>query len=149
MVLEALRKDIKNNKYQAIMLTGLENPKAAQNLRYVTGYTGTYGVAIITEENQFFISDFRYRDQVQNECKGFDFVEVSKSLLVTVKQVLDQNSVKCFGFDKNVRYSEYEFFKKLNLDMVPLENTVENLRIAKQEYELERLQKACEITQKV
>ena len=47
MILDKLREQIKNNEYEAILLTGLENPVAAKNLKYVTGYTGSFGFAII------------------------------------------------------------------------------------------------------
>lgn len=146
MVLEALRKNIKSNRYDAIMLTGLENPAAAKNLTYVTGYTGSYGIAIITETKQFFLTDFRYRDQVKIQCPNFTFVEIESSLLDTVKSVLVDNNVKSIGFDQKMRYSNYEFFKKLEVEMIPLLNTIETLRLKKQPYEIERIQKACEIT---
>ena len=115
MVLEALRKNIKNSSYQAIMLTGDENPTAAKNLRYVTGYTGTYGVAIITEENQIFITDFRYRDQAKIECPNFTYVELEGELVKTVKQILVDNKISSLGFDKKMRFSEYETYKRLQI----------------------------------
>ena len=146
MVLKSLRENIKNNKYQAIMLTGLENPIAAKNLRYVTGYTGTYGVTIVTETNQYFLTDFRYRDQVQAECSEFEFVEVEGSLINSIKQVLKDNQITILGFDKKMRYQEFEMHQKLDVELVALQNTIEDLRLAKQPYEIDRLQKACEIT---
>ena len=148
MVLETLRKNIKENKYHAIMLTGLENEAAARNLRYVTGYTGTFGATIITEENQFFITDFRYRDQVKMECPNFEYVEMEGTLIQTIKNILDANNVEILGFDKLVRYQEFELYHKLGVELIPLQNTVKNIRISKQPYEIERIQKACEITDK-
>jgi len=146
MVLKSLKENIKKNKYQAIMLTGLENPTAAKNLRYVTGYTGTYGVTIITEKNQYFLTDFRYRDQVKTECSEFTFIEVEGSLVNAIKQVLKDNHISILGFDKKMRYQEYETYQKLEVELVPLQDTIESLRLAKQEFEIDRLQKACDIT---
>jgi len=146
MVLKSLRENIKNNKYQAIMLTGLENPTAAKNLTYVTGYTGSYGVAIVTETKQFFLTDFRYRDQVKTECADFTFVEVEGSLVSAIEKVLNDNEITVLGFDKKMRYQEYEMYQKLEVELVPLDNTIENLRLTKLPFEIDRLQKACEIT---
>lgn len=146
MILKRLRENIKNNKYQAIMLTGLENPTAAKNLRYVTGYTGTFGVAIVTESNQYFITDFRYRDQAQLECPDFTFVEIEATLNKTIEGVLDANNITSIGFDKKMRFSEYESYLKLERELVPMENVIENLRVSKLPDEIELLQKACDIT---
>ena len=146
MILEALKENIKNSAYQCIMLTGLENPTAAKNLRYVTGYTGTFGVAIVTEQNQYFISDFRYRDQAQLECPDFTFVEMEGTLLKTIEKVLEKDGVSSIGFDTKMRFSEYQLYKKLEVELIPMNNVIESLRVSKQDYEIELLQKACEIT---
>jgi Xaa-Pro aminopeptidase len=146
MVLEALRKNIKKHKYQAIMLTGLENPIAAKNLRYVTGYTGSYGVAIVTEEKQFFLTDFRYRDQVKMQCPEFTYVEISESLIKGIQQVLEENNISSIGFDKKMRFSEYELYQKLEVELIPMNNVIETLRVSKMPNEMELIKKACEIT---
>jgi Xaa-Pro aminopeptidase len=145
-MLQKLQKKIQLEAYDAVMLTGLENETAAKNLQYMTGYTGSFGIAIITESKQFFLSDFRYRDQVQKEAPNFTFVEIEGSFLKTIEKVLDDEGIKVLGFDKKIRYSEYELYEKLDVDLIPLDNVIEEFRLSKQDYEIDLLQEACRIT---
>lgn len=148
MVLEALKKNIKNSDYEAIMVAGIENPKAAKNLRYVTGYTGSFGVAVVTEDNQFFITDFRYRDQAKMQCPDFTYVESTGSLIKVLENLFKENNITKVGFDTKMRYADYELFNKIEVELIPMHNVVENIRISKTPEEIEFIQKACDITDK-
>ncbi len=146
MVLDKLRKILKNSDFDAILLSGLENPKASRNLYYVTKYTGSYGFAIIGENYQYFLSDFRYRDQVKKEVPNYTFVEIEGSLLETLKGIIKKEKIEKLGFDKLVRYSEYELYKNMGCELVPLDNVIEDLRVVKSDDEIKLIKKACEIT---
>lgn len=146
MSLNGLKEIIKSSEFDAVLLTGLENPVAKNNLMYITGYTGSYGFSVITEDNQYFISDFRYRDQVKLECPDFEYVEIEGAFLKTIENVLEKENVKKLGFDKKMRFSEYELYSKFNVELVPMVNIIESLRISKNEKEIELLKKACDIT---
>ncbi len=146
MILKTLQEKIKNSEFEAILLTGLENPVAAKNLKYVTQYTGSFGFAIIGENYQYFLSDFRYRDQVAQEVPNFTFVEITGGIVNTMLQVVEKEGIKKLGFDKKIRFSEYEMYKALPVELVPLNNLIESLRISKQDFEIELLRKACQIT---
>jgi Xaa-Pro aminopeptidase len=146
MILNKLRENIKHSSYDAILLTGLENPTAGKNLKYVTGYTGSFGFAVITENNQYMISDFRYKDQMKAECPEFEIVEIEESFLKTIKEVLEKESINNLGFDKKMRFSEYELYSKFGCELTPMDNVIETIRLSKTEEELLKLAKACEIT---
>ncbi len=146
MSLEKLKEIIKSENLDAVLLTGLENPVAKNNLMYLTGYTGSFGFSVITKDKQYFISDFRYRDQVKQECPDFISVEIEGSFLKTIEEVLKKENVKTLAFDKKMRYSEYELYQKLDVDLVPMDNVIESLRISKNQSEITLLKKACEIT---
>lgn len=146
MIINKLQELIKNEKIDALLLTGLENPVAAKNLRYITGYTGSYGFAIIGENYQYFFSDFRYRDQAQKEAPDFTFIEIEGSLTDALDSIVKKEKIKVLGFDQKIRYSEFAMYQKLACELSPTNNLVESLRITKQEYEIELLKKACEIT---
>ena len=146
MVLENLKNRLNELELDAILLTGLENPVAAKNLRYVTNYTGSFGFAVVTKEDQFFLSDFRYRDQVQKEVPNFTFVEITGGLVNALLGVVEKAGIQKLGFDKKIRYSEYEMYQKLPVDLIPLDNVIEDLRVSKQAQEIKDIKKACEIT---
>lgn len=146
MLLKQIQEKIKTSDFDAILLTGLENPASAMNLRYVTQYTGSYGLTIIGEDYKYFISDFRYRDQAQLEAPDFTFVEITGSFVKTIESIVDKEAIKRLGFDKKIRYEEYELYGKLECEMIPLSNFIESFRVSKQEFEVELIKKACEIT---
>jgi len=50
------------------------------NIRYLSNFTGTSGVLLITGEEALIFSDFRFREQIKEECKEFKFQEVKSSL---------------------------------------------------------------------
>jgi len=141
-----IQKRLKDESFDALFLTGLENEAAKKNLQYATGYTGSYGFAIIGENYQYFISDFRYRDQVALEVPDFTFVEITGSFLTAIKEVIETEQIQSLGFDKRIRYSEYELYQTLGVELVPLDNFMESFRIHKNESEIALIKKACEIT---
>ena len=146
MILQNIKNNLTKLDLDGILLTGLENPVAAKNLRYVTGYTGSYGFAIVTKNNEYFLSDFRYRDQVQAEVPNFTFVEIKGGLVKALQSIVEKEGMLRLGFDKKIRYQEYEMYKNLGVELVPLNNLIEDLRVSKQDFEIKYIKKACEIT---
>lgn len=141
-----IQKAIENNSFDAILLTGVENPAASMNLRYATGYTGSYGFAIIGSDYKYFVSDFRYRDQVAIEVPDFEFVEITGGFISVLKGIVEKENIASLGFDKRIRYSEYELYQTLGCELVPMVNFMESFRISKQQSEIDLMKKACEIT---
>lgn len=146
MILDKLRNAIKENEFDTILLANNENPKAANNLRYVTKYTGSMGFAIIGEDYQYFLSDFRYRDQVKKEVPNYTYIEIEGSLIDAISKVIKKEGIKKLGFDKKIRYSDFELLSKLPCELVPMDDVVEKLRISKTDDEIKLMKKACEIT---
>ncbi len=61
---------------------GDSGPDAIANLRWLTGFTGTSGVAIVGPRASVFITDFRYTERAASEIDpGFDRVTASARLL--------------------------------------------------------------------
>lgn len=137
---------ISDASFDALFLTGLENEAAKKNLEYVTGYTGSYGFAIVGPDYRYFISDFRYRDQVAIEVPDYTFVEITGSYLDALKEVIANEHITSLGFDKRIRYSEYEQYQKLGVELIPLDGFMESLREVKQDVEIDKIKKACQIT---
>ncbi|QMS85218.1 M24 family metallopeptidase [Candidatus Xianfuyuplasma coldseepsis] len=146
MIVKHIQEKIKTEAFDALLLTGLENPAAKKNLQYVTNYTGSYGFAIIGEDYKYFISDFRYRDQVAEEVPDFTFVEITGAFLDALKEVIQKESITSLGFDKRIRYSEYELYQTLGVTLHPLNNFMESFRVSKTPEEVAKIKKACEIT---
>ena len=59
-------------------------PDSAKRLRYITGFTGSSGIAGITKDNQYFWTDGRYKIQARKEVPDYvicdrDFADVAKN----------------------------------------------------------------------
>jgi len=146
LMLEKLRKQMKNEQIEAYLLSGVENPMSSRNLHYVTKFTGSYGVAIVSMEDAYFISDFRYREQVALEVKEFDFVEVDTSLTKTIKDVIARMGIKQVHFDPKITYQEYQTWEDLGVKLQAKGGLIESLREQKTEDEIAKIEKACLIT---
>jgi Xaa-Pro aminopeptidase len=117
------------------------------NRRYVTGFTGSAGTVIVSQEEAIFITDFRYTEQAGEQAKGFTIVEHKKLMEEEVKSQLTRLQVKRLGFEKNhVTYAEFDRYNKLlDAELVPTSEIVEKIRLIKTPDELRILKKAAEI----
>jgi Xaa-Pro aminopeptidase len=70
------------------------------NLRWVTGFTGTNGVALLGDDLRTFITDFRYVEQAAAEVDGgFDQRRGERDLLEDVRKALPERRPLRLGFD--------------------------------------------------
>ena len=54
---EKLREAMRKDAVDGFLIT------SPYNLRYLTNFTGTTGLAVITLDKSFFVTDFRYTEQ--------------------------------------------------------------------------------------
>ncbi len=45
------------------------------NVRYLTGFSGSSGFLLITRKENFFVTDFRYKEQSEKEVRGWDTID--------------------------------------------------------------------------
>lgn len=116
------------------------------NMRYISGFTGATGYLYISRSKSVILTDFRYTIQANNESKGFEVIEISKSgYTEAINDLLASDQVKRLGFeDGNVLYNSYQSFtEKLNMqEMVPVKDSLTRLRIVKTADELENIRMA-------
>lgn len=121
-----------------------------QNRRYMTGFTGTAGLVLITKEEALLVVDFRYVEQASQQAKDFSIVQVSTKaeLLGEIVRQTERLNISKLGFEQNhvsfYSYSEYQ--TKLRSEMVPLSGAVEKLRMIKDENEINIIREAAEIS---
>lgn len=63
--LERLRGALMAKKEEGSLVT------SPDNLRYLTGFTGSFGTALVTLTDAMFVTDSRYTIQAQEQCKGW------------------------------------------------------------------------------
>jgi Xaa-Pro aminopeptidase len=116
------------------------------NLRYVTGFTGTNGLALVGEGVRRFITDFRYVERAGEEVSGFDVVRGERDLLESVAAGLPGRRPLRVGFDDahvSVRAHRRLAEALEGVELVPAGGLVERLRAVKEPAELERIRAAA------
>jgi Xaa-Pro aminopeptidase len=81
--LKNIRRAISRIKVDGFLITDIHN------VRYLTGFSGSSGCAFITAKDQFFITDFRYREQSENEVTGWEiFIEKGDRIALRLEERL-------------------------------------------------------------
>ena len=139
----AVQKELTNQGLEALLVT------SSYNLRYVSGFTGTAGVSLITKEKAYFITDFRYTEQAAEQAVGFEIIKHGGNPYEDVDKILQEKGISEVGFEKDfVTFSTYEMLKdKLSAQLKPVSGLVESLREIKEEAEVETIQEAIKITE--
>lgn len=139
--LQKLRQTLEKDGLDAILIT------SPINRRYLTGFTGTAGTVLVSQDKERFITDFRYTAQAKEQAKAFDVVEHAQPIEQEIKKQLKEMNVKRLGFEKNqVTYAAYESYKKLfDVELVPTSDIVENIRLIKSPEEIDMMKKAAKI----
>jgi Xaa-Pro aminopeptidase len=139
--LAKLRKALEQHQLEAILIT---NPF---NRRYITEFTGTAGVAVVTKNDARFITDFRYTEQAAEQAKAFTIVEHKQSIGEEIKSQLKELDISAIGFERNhLTYAVYELYNNLfDAKLVPVSGIIEELRMIKTAEELTVLKQAAAI----
>ncbi|SER80669.1 Xaa-Pro aminopeptidase [Psychrobacillus sp. OK032] len=141
MKLAKLRTALEEKGIDALLITN------GFNRRYMTGFTGTAGVAIVSKNDAVFITDFRYTEQAASQIKDFRIVKHEKTLIEEVANQVTGMGIQSLGFEKeDLTYSSFELYKKaVKADLVPLTGLVEKIRLIKTDEEISIIKAACRI----
>jgi Xaa-Pro aminopeptidase len=122
------------------------------NVRYLTGFTGSHGVAVVTMSNAWFLTDGRYRTQSVEEVRGFHRIITVHDLWQTIVWRKLLGGCRRVAFESEaVTYAQYAFFRKAadRVTLVPTRDLVEGLAVVKDAEELFSIRRAVEITDRV
>ena len=144
---EELKTELKILKLDCFLITSF------QNIFYLTKYEGfskdeREAIILITKTNNYLLTDKRYLNELQI-LKDFELVEISptNSLSKTLTKISNENHLKSAGFEtNNLTFNENKKFKKIFKNFKPLENTIEKLREIKTKEEIEKIKKACNLS---
>ncbi len=119
------------------------------NIQYYSGFTGDSGGLLITENKLLLFTDFRYVEQAQSQAPLFETIEFSRGQYhALLQQAMQEQQLLMVGFeDATLLYHDVKtLFSYDMITWVPVSNDIEQLRIIKDEYELEQMRAAAKIT---
>lgn len=121
------------------------------NRRWISGFTGSAGVALVTREDARFATDSRYWEQVGQQCPGYRLVRVAGANTGIAPEILEGLGGKRVGFEPaNVSVASYEQWTHALQDLpahsrpnlVPAPRAIEDLRMVKDTEEIDALTRA-------
>jgi len=122
------------------------------NRRYLSGFTGSAGTLLITVNEQYLLTDFRYRVQSKQQAPSFTVVEYSSSAHDDVKQLLAKEQAKKVAFEQDqwsfAQYKKWEQLLAEQVELVPTSSLIEDIRMIKDAEELKILQEAAHLADK-
>jgi Xaa-Pro aminopeptidase len=119
-----------------------------ENRRYLSGFTGSAGVLILTPERQAIATDSRYYQQVRAQCPGWELFEVGYDFEGKMLDVLRGMGLggRRVGFEAHELSVEqlhrWERALQGHLALVNTSRLVETLRMSKGEEELQAIRRA-------
>lgn len=121
------------------------------NRLYLSSFTGSTGVLLVTGGQNFLITDFRYWEQAVIETPDFELVKVRDGYPEGVAQAVAESGISRVGFEADVvSYQQYEAWRgkmPQGTELVPVNGLVERLRAVKDEEELRLIEAAAAITE--
>lgn len=139
--LEKIQTELQAKHIEAVLVT------SEYNRRYVSGFTGTSGVALILPNKAYFVTDFRYTEQAAKQAQGYEVVRHVGPIYETVNQLLEKEGVSRLAFEEAyVTVAEFhQLEKQIQAKLEPIAGFFEEMRHFKSEEELQAIRKACEI----
>ncbi len=141
--LQRLRNNMKSRGVDSIIVLD------ELNQHYLSDFAFTDGFLLITMNKAYLVTDFRYYEMAINgACKDFEIL-MPENRREFIDKALSQDSVKTVGFEGGfVSYETYRAYceRHPNFTFVDIENMIELQRQIKTPEELEKMQKAQDIT---
>lgn len=117
---------------------------------YAAEFDIAEGVAVVSAQGARYFTDSRYIESAQKNLKGFEVVEIglNNPMMQALKTTLDEFGVETLGFeDEYLTVAELNGFEAaLPVKFVPLQKEINAFRASKEDWELARMRKAQEIT---
>lgn len=137
--LERIRLKMQEEKLDTFILTSPENR------RYLSGFTGTTAILLITLEKAYLLTDFRYIQQATAQAPDFQVVKIAN--MYSSLAELAQKAVRVGFEEEYTTYADYLDLKESlsQAELVPQSKLLSELRSIKDAEELEEIRQAVKL----
>lgn len=117
-----------------------------ENRRYFSGFTGSAGMLLISQNANHLLTDFRYIEQAAAETRQYDILRYTASPYESLAEITAKLDVTTMGFESD--FATYDIYSKLvecmpGLQLIPVQ--IDSLRMVKDENEIALIKTAVEI----
>jgi Xaa-Pro aminopeptidase len=134
--------DFAAEEIDALLVTG------AANVRYLSGFTGSNGLLIVTPRSATFFTDPRYAIQASEQVDVKTIVVPRGGLLTAAVKMLRRMRAKRIGFERaHVSYAQYAALEDAlpQARLVPIDDAIERQRMIKSPEEIAAIRRSVEI----
>lgn len=121
-----------------------------KNRRYLSGFTGSSGALLVTNESKYLVTDFRYFEQAAGQASDWALWKQKMSLEKAVCDLLAEVKPTRLGFEAGVltvaEWHEYRQKGSNEIAWVPTKDVIRNMRAVKRVEEIDRIRRAQRIT---
>ncbi len=148
MRLEKLRESLTTEGLDAILITQPENR------RYLSGFTGSAGVLLISQDEAILATDFRYFEQVEKQAPEFRLAKITDKFETLLTDLIQQVGAQSVGFESaHVTVDQHQRWLEVaegdasaaQFELAPTTALVEKIRAVKDEGELAKIKKAIAV----
>ncbi|MBI3665145.1 MAG: aminopeptidase P family protein [Acidobacteria bacterium] len=144
--LNGLREFLPRSRADALLVSGLAN------IRYLTGFTGSSALLLVSDHDAVLFTDRRYEVQAAQEVQGAAVTVARGPLLTALIGSLKRRCLRRLGFERG--RASYELYEALRSRLEgcrlrPVAGTVEQLRAIKDAGEIEFIRRAVELNSAV
>jgi Xaa-Pro aminopeptidase len=143
MRLTKLREALTTEGLDAILITQPENR------RYLSGFTGSAGVLLISQDQAVLATDFRYYEQVEKQAPDFRLAKITNKFKTLLPELVHQVGAKRVGFESaHLTVDQHKEWEEVaqDFELVPTKELVERVRAVKDEKELSKIRKSIALS---
>jgi Xaa-Pro aminopeptidase len=122
------------------------------NVRYLTGFTGSNGMAVVGRDVRRFITDFRYVEQAAEQVQGFDREQGPQDFVTALADGWPEGELRLGFEDDHVTVRRHARLREVipdRIELVAAGGPVERLRAVKEPGEVERIAAAAALVDEV
>ncbi|MHB1419257.1 MAG: M24 family metallopeptidase [Bacillota bacterium] len=119
-----------------------------ENRAYLSGFTGTAGLLLVTPEKAFLITDFRYREQAEQQAPACNVVIQGVPAGGNLARLVHDEGLTRLGFESNhITFQEHQSLteRMAGVELVPVLDLTEGLRLVKDDQEVEIISRAVKL----
>jgi Xaa-Pro aminopeptidase len=146
---QIVRTELAARDLDALVVTSLPN------VLYLTNFTGSSAIAVVTADRLYFVTDFRYMETLSDAqttpfaCPNLELVNVDGSYDGTLATLIESRGWRRVGFEaSHLTVSRYDWLKATlargtAAELVATDRVVERARVVKDSFEIATLREAA------
>ncbi|MGE5559794.1 MAG: M24 family metallopeptidase [Chloroflexota bacterium] len=140
--LSKLRSRLSEQGLEAMLVT---NPL---NRAYMSGFNGSAGVLLISQDTALLFTDFRYIERATAQAPEYKVIRHATPMSKSIQEALAEHGIKQLGYEQDhVTVGSYEGYRTAfsGVELVPTSGLIEGLRQYKDADELDKMRRAAAI----